>query len=85
MGTAMLILVPVWTDQLWYKCIKAMPDMFVRKRWWRANSDLFSAPPLGSQVDRQLVGNTKWDVEVYYAHPGGVIDTPPAEFMAFRP
>ena len=45
MGTAMLLLVPVWTDKDWYKCIKAMPDMFVRKRWWKENTDLFSAPP----------------------------------------
>ena len=85
LGTAMLILVPVWTDQLWYKCIKAMPDMFVLKRWWRTNTDLFSAPPLGTEVDRQLVGSTRWDVEVYYAHPGTVVDTPPAEFMSSRP
>ena len=64
---------------------QAMPDMFVLKRWWRTNTDLFSAPPLGTEVDRQLVGSTRWDVEVYYAHPGTVIDTPPAEFMSSRP
>jgi hypothetical protein len=85
MGTAMLILVPVWTDQLWYKCIKAMPDMFVLKRWWRTNTDLFSVLPLGIEIDRQLVGTTRWDVEVYYAHLGTVIDTPPAGFMASGP
>ena len=85
MGTAMLLLVPVCTDQDWYKCIKAMPDMFVLKRWWIENTDLFSAPPLGPEVDRQVVGSTRWAVEVYYAHPGAVIDTPPAEFMASRP
>jgi hypothetical protein len=85
MGTAMLLLVPVWTDQDWYKCIKAMPDMFVKKCWWVANTDLFSAPPLGPEVDRQVVGSTRWAVEVYYAHPGAVIDTPPAECMASRP
>jgi len=84
-GTAMLIMVPVWTDQMWYKCIKAMPDMFVLKRWWPKNTDLFSAPPLGAEIDRQLVGTTKWAVEVYYAHPGAVINTPPVEFMASRP
>jgi hypothetical protein len=62
-----------------------MPDMFVLKRWWRKNTNLFSAPPLGTEVDRQLVGTTRWAVEVYYAHLGPVNDTPPAEFMASRP
>jgi hypothetical protein len=85
MGTAMLLLVPVWTDQDWYNCIKAMPDMFVLKRWWIANTYLFAAPPLGPEVDRQVAGSTRWAVEVYYAHPGAVSDTPPAEFMASRP
>ena len=85
MGTAMLLLVPVWTDQDWYKCIQAMPGMFERVRWWKPYTDLFTAPPLGTEADRQIVGNTRWPVHVYYAHPGAVTDTPPAEFMAIRP
>jgi hypothetical protein len=85
MGTAMLLLVPVWTDQDWYKCIQAMPDMFVRVRWWKKYADLFSAPPLGPGANRKIVGNTRWPVHIYYAHPGAVIDTPPAAFMAIRP
>ena len=85
LGTAMLLLVPVWTDQDWYKCIQAMPDMFVKVRWWKKYADLFSAPPLGSGAHRQIVGSTRWPVHVYYAHPGAVIDTPPVDFMASRP
>jgi hypothetical protein len=42
MRTAMLLLVPVWTDQTWYKCIKPMPDMFALKRWWAKNNKTFS-------------------------------------------
>ena len=78
LGTAMLLLVPVCTDQDWYKCIQAMPDMFVRVRWWKKYANHFSAPPLGPGADRKIVGSTRWPVHVYYAHPGAVIDTPPA-------
>jgi hypothetical protein len=85
MGTSMLLLVPVWTDQDWYKCIQAMPGMFERVRWWKEYEDLFSAPPLGTEANRQVVGSTRWQVHVYYAHPGAVVDMPPAEFMAARP
>ena len=85
MGTSMLLLVPVWMEEEWYKCIQAMPDMFVLARWWEPYSDLFSAPPLDSGADRKIVGNTRWPVHVYYAHGGPVVDTPPAEFMAVRP
>lgn len=84
-GTSMLLLVPVWADKDWYKCIQAMPDMFRRVRWWPARADLFSAPPLGQEADRQIVGNTRWPVEVYYAHPGPALDAPPADFMAAWP
>jgi hypothetical protein len=85
MGTSMLLLVPVWMEEEWYKCIQAMPDMFVLARWWQPYADLFSAPPLDSGADRKLVGRTRWPVHVYYAHGGPVVDTPPADFMAVRP
>ena len=86
LGTSMLLLVPVWPEKDWYKCIQAMPNMFSRVRWWQPGTDLFSAPPLpGRQACRQVLGSTRWPVHVYYAHPGSVRDAPPAGFMADWP
>jgi hypothetical protein len=85
-GTALLLLVPVW-DEEWYRVIRSMPRTFIRVRDYPAHSDLFTAPPYPAQAHggRRLCGTTRWAVEIYYVGTGPMVERPPAEFMAGRP
>jgi hypothetical protein len=85
-GTALLLLVPVW-DKSWYRVIRSMPRTFRLVRTFGPNSDLFTAPPFPSSTarGRRLCGTTHWTVEVYYVRRGPMVEEPPAEFMAGKP
>ena len=85
-GTALLLLVPVW-DSDWYRVIKVMSRTFIRVRYWPKHADLFTAPPFPCQAGngRRLCGTTRWAVEIYYVGPGPMVESPPPEFMSGRP
>jgi hypothetical protein len=85
-GTALLLLVPVW-DTAWYRVITGMRKTFRRVRLFAENTDLFTAPPFPGEAaeGRRLCGTTRWPVEVYYVHPGPMVEEPPADFMSGRP
>ena len=85
-GTAILLLVPVW-DKSWYRVIRSMPRTFRLVRTFGPNSDLFTAPPFPSSAagGRRLCGTTHWAVEVYDVRRGPMVEEPPAEFMAGKP
>jgi hypothetical protein len=85
-GTALLLLVPVW-DEEWYRVIRSMPRTFIRVRDFPEHSDLFTAPPYPAQArgGRRMCGTTRWAVEIYYVGTGPMVEEPPAEFMAGRP
>jgi hypothetical protein len=85
-GTALLLLVPVW-DREWYHVIKSMPLTFECIRTFPPNADLFTAPPFpsGANEGRRLCGTTNWPVEVYYVNTHPMRESPPAEFMSGKP
>ena len=81
MGTALLILVPVWESDIWYKCIQKMPGTFLKVRRWERNADLFTAPPpIGGGGGRVFQGTTNWAVEVYLVSGDAMRDVVPQFF-----
>jgi len=86
-GTALLLLVPVW-DKSWYRVIKSTPRTFRLVRSFGPNSDLFTVPPFPASAARGrrcVAPHIDWTVEVYYVRRGPMIEEPPAEFMAGKP
>jgi hypothetical protein len=85
-GTALLLLVPVW-DKEWYRVITSMPRTFRRIHYFGPHSDLFTAPPFPSMAPegRRLCGTTNWPVEVYYVGTHPMVESPPADFMSGNP
>ena len=82
-GTAMLLLVPVWTDEAWYRLIREMPLTFKRVRRWPAGSNLFTAPSHPNErTQRKLVGDTRFAVEVYFVSAAELDETVPGWFVA---